>query len=220
MRVSKSVSRRSVILGAVGVVAVHRASAQLGAVPSGARGRFETERFVEDVKRANTESNARGAVEDVLARAVSRPNAVLDGLGEPAQAGIHTIYRDDVLTILNVIWAPLMVLLPHNHNMWASIGLYTGREDNIFWERRGDRIAATRAAALAEKDVFGLPADAIHSVTNPIGRMTGAIHIYGGDFFAPGRSEWDAEMLSERPWDLAAVRDEFTKAADRFNAVP
>jgi predicted metal-dependent enzyme (double-stranded beta helix superfamily) len=33
----------------------------------------------------------------------------------------------------------------------------------------------------------------IHSVTNPIPRLTGAIHVYGGDFFGAERSEWDPE---------------------------
>lgn len=28
-----------------------------------------------------------------------------------------------------------MSQLPHNHRMWAVIGIYTGREDNIFWRR-------------------------------------------------------------------------------------
>jgi len=26
-----------------------------------------------------------------------------------------------------------MTIMPHNHRMWAVIGIYTGREDNIFW---------------------------------------------------------------------------------------
>ncbi len=42
----------------------------------------------------------------------------------------------------------------------------------------------------------------IHSVTNPTSRLTGAIHIYGGDFFATERSEWEPETLEERPYDL------------------
>ena len=113
-----------------------------------------------------------------------------------------------------------MTLMPHNHNMWAVIGVYTGREDNILWERRGNQVTAIGAAALSSKEILGLPADAIHSVTNPIGRLTGAIHIYGGDFFAPGRSEWDAETLEQRPWDIDAARSEFTKAEARFNSVP
>ena len=178
--------------------------------------KLDVERFVEDVKRAMLEKDSQQAVEEVLNRAMSDPAAVLSGIGEPVEAGIHTIHHADDLTILNVVWAPLMVLLPHNHNMWASIGVYTGREDNIIWHREGDVIEANNAAALSEKEVFGLPSDVIHSVTNPIGRLTGAIHIYGGDFFKPGRSEWDPETLRERPFDLEGARRLFREANDRF----
>jgi predicted metal-dependent enzyme (double-stranded beta helix superfamily) len=111
------------------------------------------------------------------------------------------------------------VLLPHNHNMWASIGIYTGREDNIIWERTGRVIEANRAAALSETEVFGLASDAIHSVTNPVERLTGAIHIYGGDFFKPGRSEWDPETLQERPFDLEDAVRRFREANERFESV-
>ena len=50
--------------------------------------------------------------------------------------------------------------------------------------------------------MFDLPDDAIHSVVNPIPRLTGAIHVYGGDFFAVPRSEWDSQTLRERPFDI------------------
>ena len=43
--------------------------------------------------------------------------------------------------------------------------------------------------------------DIIHSVTNPIARLTGAIHVYGGDFFGVPRSEWDPESLLEQRCD-------------------
>ena len=217
---STSFSRRSLIVGVTGISALQRSYAQSSSVGSRLTSRFDLDRFVEQVRSARQESDGQRAVEEVLRRTVSQPKQILSELGEPVEAGIHTLHRDRDLTILNVVWAPLMVLLPHNHNMWASIGIYTGREDNILWERRGESVTATRAASLSERQVFGLPADAIHSVTNPIGRLTGAIHIYGGDFFAPGRSEWDAETLLERPWDIEAARKEFAKAAKRFEAVP
>ena len=120
----------------------------------------------------------------MLARAVSQPRSVLAGLGEPTEVGIHTLYRAPDLTILNVIWAPMMVLLPHDHRMWATIGIYTGREDNILWNRSGEFVQGSSATAIAERQVFDLPDTAIHSVINPIPRLTGAIHIYGGDFLA------------------------------------
>ena len=179
---------------------------------------LERDRFVEDVKRASRERDAQRAVNDVLARAVAEPPGVIAGLGEPRAAGIETLYRADDLTILNVVWAPLMILLPHDHTMWASIGIYTGREDNILWKRSGPSVEAVGAASLAEKQVFPLPDDAIHSVTNPIRRLTGAIHIYGGDFFTRPRSEWDPETLRERPFDLAAAQATFREANQRFAA--
>ena len=111
-------------------------------------------------------------------------------------------------------------MLPaHNHLMWATIGIYTGREDNIIWTQKTEgRVEASGAASLSEGEVFSLPHDAIHSVTNPIPRLTAAIHIYGGDFFAAQRSEWDPETLTEHPQDFEAVQRLFRDTNRRFHA--
>ena len=45
----------------------------------------------------------------------------------------------------------------------------------------------------------------IHSVVNPLARISGAIHVYDGEFLAAQRSMWDAETLVEQPYDIAAV---------------
>ena len=99
---------------------------------------FDIERFVCDCKDALRQDRSQSIVRDVVAQAVSDPATVLKALGEPQKGEIQTLYRADDLTILNVIWAPWMTLLPHNHQMWAVIGIYTGREDNIFWRRVQD----------------------------------------------------------------------------------
>jgi len=146
------------------------------------------------------------ALRDILARAVSVPSALVQELGEPTRAEIQRLHVSDKLTVLNVIWAPRMTLMPHNHNMWATIGVYGGREDNIFWRRLpGDakgRVEAAGAKSLGPKDVRPLGEEIIHSVTNPTAKLTGAIHVYGGDFFRQERSEWDPESLEERPYDI------------------
>lgn len=165
---------------------------------------FDVEQFVADCRAALAEDRSAEAVRDVVARAVSEPSAVIDALGEPARGQIQPIYRSSELTVLNVIWAPKMTIFPHNHDMWAVIGIYSGREDNVFWRRLpGDshRVEAAGAKSLCDRDTVPLGRDIIHSVTNPIGRLTGAIHIYGGDFFNANRSEWDPESLLERPCD-------------------
>ncbi len=46
------------------------------------------------------------------------------------------LYRDDDLTVLHVVWAPGMSIYPHDHRMWAVIGIYSGQEDNAFYRGR------------------------------------------------------------------------------------
>jgi hypothetical protein len=143
------------------------------------------------------------------------------GIGEPRRAGVDLIYRSPELSILNVIWGPGMTIMPHNHNMWAVIGLYTGREDNIFWRRlparrNGEKIEAAGARSIGERQAAALGPDIIHSVTNPTGRLTGAIHVYGGDFVAAERSEWDPDTLCEGPYDMQKIKDIFEKSNRSF----
>ena len=167
---------------------------------------FDLDRFKTECSAAATGSAALKAVRDVVARAVEDPQAVLKALGEPRRAEVQTLHRSRDLTILNVVWGPRMTVMPHNHEMWAVIGIYTGREDNILWRRLAadpdGRIEAAGAKALSEREALPLGHDIIHSVTNPIGRLTGAIHVYGGDFFGVPRKEWDPERLVEQPYDV------------------
>jgi len=182
---------------------------------------FEVERFVADCRAAFAEDPTHKAVREVLARAVAEPAAVLAGLGEPARAEVRPLFHSSALTILNVVWAPGMMVMPHNHRMWAVIGIYTGREDNVFWRRvRGtpNKIEAAGAKALCERDAEPLGTDVIHSVINPIDRLTGAIHIYGGDFFGAERSEWDSLTLLEHRSDGERTRRVFEEANARFEA--
>ncbi len=177
---------------------------------------FDTDKFVEDCKRALADDESHKAVREVVAEAVSDPGAIVKSLGAPTEAGFTPLYHTDDLTILNFAWAPLMTLMPHNHNMWAVIGIYGGREDNIFWHKAGTTLEAAGAKALTTKDAAPLGKDVVHSVTNPIQKITAALHVYGGDFFAPGRSEWDPESLEERPFDVEGARRLFREANERF----
>ncbi|MBE9558033.1 MAG: hypothetical protein IMF08_14340, partial [Proteobacteria bacterium] len=140
---------------------------------------FDTERFVEDCRRAVAVDDSHKAVHELVARAVADPAAIENTLGAPAQAGIDLLYRGPDLTILNLTWAPWMSLPPHDHTMWAVIGIFSGREDNIFWRRTEAGIEAAGARALGVGDATPLGRDIIHSVLNPIGKMTRAIHVYG-----------------------------------------
>ncbi len=187
---------------------------------------FQKDRFVEDCKLAVGEGQK--ATRELVLEAVADPSGIVSELGEPTKAGVYPLYHADDLTVLNFVWAPCMTLLPHNHNMFAVIGIYSGREDNIFWRRiddgvgngTGPRIEAAGADSLEPGQVATLGHDIIHSVANPITKLTSAIHVYGGDFFnsPEPRSQWDHETLVEQPWDMDNTRAVFRQAEMRFEA--
>ena len=111
-----------------------------------------------------------------------------------------------------------MEVFPHNHRMWALIGLYGGREDNTFYRRTAAGLERAGGTQLERGDTTLLGKDIIHSVANPLRVLTGAIHIYGGDFFGTPRSEWDPETQEERPFDIDRTRKVFADANERWLA--
>lgn len=178
------------------------------------------DRFIEDCKRAVCDGQK--ALRELVREAVTDPAGIVAELGEPTSAGISPLYRGPDLTVINFVWAPYMTLLPHNHNMPAIIGIYGGREDNMFWRRvphadNAPGIEAAGAKSLGPGDIASLGPDIIHSVANPIAKFTAAIHVYAGDFFDPPapRSQWDHESLVEQPWDMDHTRAVFRAAEAR-----
>jgi predicted metal-dependent enzyme (double-stranded beta helix superfamily) len=119
---------------------------------------FDLDRFKADCCAATAGGAGQPAIREIVARAIAEPAQVLSALGEPRRAEVHTLHRAADLTILNVIWGPRMTVMPHNHEMWAVIGIYTGREDNILWRRlpgeTGGRIEAAGAKALSEREAL------------------------------------------------------------------
>jgi len=180
---------------------------------------FDLDQFIADCRTTAKGDPTLRAVREVVARAVSEPTAVMRVLGEPKRAAVQKLYSSTELTILNLVWAPHMTFPPHNHQMWAIIGIYGGSEDNVFWRRiegePGGKIEDTGAKTLAEKDTVPLGRDVIHSVTNSASRFTGALHIYGGDFFGTKRSEWDTQTLLEEPYDVEKTLRLFEEANER-----
>ena len=169
---------------------------------------FDVDQFITDL-RATLGERSRKAMKEVVARVVSDPAAVVRTLGAPDKAGVRVLHKSPELTVISLAWTPMQVTLPHDHRMSAVIGMYGGREDNTFWRRSRDgaRFAIEPAGgeSLGTGDVTLLGADIVHSVVNPLGKISAAIHVYDGPFLTAQRSMWDAETLQEQPFDINAV---------------
>jgi predicted metal-dependent enzyme (double-stranded beta helix superfamily) len=156
------------------------------------------------------------AVRDVLNELVSDPALLERALGPVATGGITTLHQAADLTVLQVAWTPGMALYPHEHRMWAAIGMYGGREDNAFFRRVPGGLEASGGRELPAGEVLVLGDDAIHSVANTRRDFAVALHVYGGDFYSVERSEWDFETYEERPRDFERTRRLFVEANDRW----
>jgi predicted metal-dependent enzyme (double-stranded beta helix superfamily) len=183
---------------------------------------FDLDGFANDCRSARSDARPQLAVKDVLTRALggSGAAAIADTL-RPTEGGISLLHHAPDLTILHVVWAPGMRIFPHDHRMWAVIGIYAGREDNAFYRRTAPTARTLEASGgkqLDEGDVVVLGDDTIHGVTNPLDRLTGAIHVYGGDFVTQARSQWGPGEQLEQPYDLDVVQEMFADANRAWRA--
>ena len=156
------------------------------------------------------------AVRDVLAELVVDRAGLEQAIGPIERGGITTLHNAGDLTVLHVAWTPGMALNPHDHRMWAVIGMYGGQEDNAFFRRVPGGLETAGGQELPAGDVLVLGRDVIHSVANSRRDFAVALHVYGGDFFSVERSEWDFETYQERPRDLGRTRRLFEEANARW----
>lgn len=165
---------------------------------------FDPQEFVARCRQALADPDPAGAVHDVVARAVSRPGPLPQAMRE---AGVPLVwFQSPELTVQCIVWPNGVVTPPHEHRMWAVVGVLEGQEDNELWRRTPDGLQRVGGRAVASGETILLDADAIHGVSNPCRFSTVGLHVYGGDILATPRREWDFEGGNEHPFDLAAVR--------------
>ena len=177
---------------------------------------FDPETFINGCRKAGERKDEQKIIRTLMQDAIEHPQSIVAHLGRPIEGGIETLYHGPDLTILNIIWAPQMSVPPHNHLMWAVIGIYQGAADNIYWRKVGDKLEASGAEALRAGDVRVLGKDIVHSVMKPTDTYTGALHVYGGDFFNIVRSDWEPQSLTKREFDIDRTRRNFEAANARW----
>ncbi len=180
--------------------------------------RFDKDEFVaECVEAVQAGGRAQPAVKDIVSRAVSMPSAIDAEVHDRTVSPMTTIWHHSLeLTVLHIVWPPEVDLFAHDHNMWAVIGIYGGREDNRFYRRLPNgRIEPNTERTLLQKDVVSLGPDVVHSVANPTREWTAALHVYGGDFYGTPRTMWDKQTCAPAPLDTDFIKQALEAAATR-----
>ena len=180
-------------------------------------GSFSIDQLVADLvdARRRSASHAGAAVREVMGRTVAEPSAIEAALGDAADLPtFSTWHNDDELTVLHVLWPPGVDLFAHDHRMWAAIGLYGGREDNaLFRTLPAGELELRDTKTLRSGDTVLLGDDTVHAVANPSREWTGAIHVYGGDYFTTGRRMWPTRDAQPEEFDAARLTRVLDNAA-------
>ena len=161
---------------------------------------FSIDQFVADCqgKRAS-------AVKELLEEALRDPESIKQALaGIDAEIGQSNIgdmalYKSPQLSVLKAAVPAGFKSPPHDHRMWAVIGVYEGQENNTFYRRSDSSLERAGGKELKTSDVLVLGEDAVHAIENPLDQTSYAIHVYGGDLPNAERSMWNPFTLKEEP---------------------
>jgi predicted metal-dependent enzyme (double-stranded beta helix superfamily) len=166
---------------------------------------FDTDVFVADCVAALGETQPMLAVKDVLDRAVATPDVLVRSLG--IEPGVTVVHRSPELTVLTVIVpAASKPTLPHDHRMWALVGIYAGQEENQFFRRSSGGLEASGGRSVRLSETLAMGDDTVHAIHNPLAHSAlAAIHVYGGDLVGASRSMWTEPDYHEQPYDERAV---------------
>jgi predicted metal-dependent enzyme (double-stranded beta helix superfamily) len=103
--------------------------------------------------------------------------------------------------VLNATLYPHFTSPPHDHRMWAVIGIYEGQENNTFYRRSAQGLEEVNRREIRAGEAVLLGPDVIHAIANPFAASTLGLHVYGGDLGATRRSMWHPHSRKELPFE-------------------
>jgi predicted metal-dependent enzyme (double-stranded beta helix superfamily) len=151
---------------------------------------FVAEAFVSECRAAASAVDPVRAVHAVVEAAIGDGASIDAALGTERKRENDTLFSSPTLTVQRILWPGGVGSSPHEHRMWAVIGVYRGEELNHLFERTPDDLKECGERVVGRLDVLALEADVIHSVENPHRELTAGLHVYGGDILGIERSAW------------------------------
>jgi predicted metal-dependent enzyme (double-stranded beta helix superfamily) len=155
---------------------------------------FEIEHLVAELRQAALAENPRAAVKDVLEAAVADPTRMRAQMPEYEENDV-ILHEDETVSIWHCRFMPGQTVPPHDHQMLATIGVYSGAERNDFYQAHPDTggIQKSSEVVLEAGNVLQIGPNAIHSVGCASEEPCLGIHVYLGALTTVDRSLFDVE---------------------------
>jgi len=166
---------------------------------------FDLQDFIDSCKQFVGAPAGAKQVLDLMRSVVGDAEGIKSAVvpGDPGQAIFDlALFRSSELLVLNATVPPHFATPPHNHCMWAVIGIYEGQEDNTFYQRSAKGLEELNRREIRAGEAVLLGPEVIHAIANPFGSNTLGLHVYGGDVLAAKRSMWHPSTREELPYDV------------------
>ena len=162
---------------------------------------FDLQRFVADCREAAGDVRR---VTELVRAAVAQPDAVRAAVqASVTTPGERVLYQSDDLTVLNVRIPPGFRSPPHNHSIWAVVGIYEGQEDNTFYRLLDGEVRMIERHEVRAPGVLTMDGSTIHAIANPLAQVTCGLHVYGGHLDDAPRTLWDPDTHESAPFTRA-----------------
>lgn len=179
---------------------------------------YSVEQYVSDIRKITAEetdtSMITKRIKPLALKLVNTPGWMKEeyrGVDEKQGFGVHLLHEEanHDLAVFVLTWMPDRGTKPHNHLTWAVVAGIEGEEYEIEWERVDDgskpgyaELRKTGDATIKAGEVSACTPNAIHSVWNTGKTLSISLHTYGRHINHTGRSEFDPEAKTERPFNV------------------
>lgn len=152
---------------------------------------FNLNELVEAIKVASREANPLTCVKAILDQVFRDPVAIRDSMPSFEQDET-TLFEDDRISIWHCRFNPGTPIPPHDHQMSAIIGIYTGIERNCFYRLQTEgTLTSSGHTDMEPGRVLKIAPTAIHSVECISEEPSCGIHVYFGPLTKIDRSLFD-----------------------------
>lgn len=179
---------------------------------------YDLSEFVEDMRRITKELKEDREVVAAITPLAQRFAATLDldddelyHCNEEQGFSLHMLHEeeDHSNAVFLFAWLPDRGTQAHNHKTWGVVVGLKGIETETRWRRLDDGSEPGRATleqqsehTLKPGSVSAFLPDDIHTVWNNTDEVSLSLHAYGKHINYTGRSEFDPEAGTEKPYIL------------------
>lgn len=182
---------------------------------------YSLESFIEDLRLITSRESDEAAILDQVGPLARRAALATGWLSEDLYRAdpelgfgstVLHVEPDNSLFIVADSWLPGRGVNAHDHGTWAVVVGVDGEERNTLWQRLDDgtesgyaELQSAEDRLISRGDVLLIPQGRIHSVVNETARTTLSFHVYGRHLNLTGRSQFDPEARTEKPFIIETL---------------